>query len=167
MRNFRIGKLRRLRCDKDSDNREALPRSPPSAPSRRISVAEWRLPSASALDRRWSAHTRLRIWGSGVRILFGRAIKRLKLIIYFYLGIFVVRVARFMSPLYRHVSGRATLHTSCTFASEVEGGRRDRASVIRAVPTRRQENRAPSAAASRWPSSSLRSLRPWVIAARR
>ena len=40
MRNFRIGKLRRVRCDKDSDSREALARSPPSALSRRISVAE-------------------------------------------------------------------------------------------------------------------------------
>jgi hypothetical protein len=31
MRNSVVGKLRRLRCDNDGDNREALPRSAPSA----------------------------------------------------------------------------------------------------------------------------------------
>jgi hypothetical protein len=47
---------------------------------------------------------------------------------------------------------QAEKHNLCSLVTEQE---------------RRQESRAPSAAASRWPSSSLRSLRLWVIAAMR
>ena len=75
MRNFRIGKLRRLRCDNGGDDREALPRSPPSAMRRR---AEWRLSSDRFWIDQWSVHTKEhQTTNLGVRSsnLFGRAIK--------------------------------------------------------------------------------------------
>jgi hypothetical protein len=50
MRNFRIGKLRRLKCDDDGDDREASAEIVALGLSRRISVAKRRLSSASALD---------------------------------------------------------------------------------------------------------------------